>query len=73
MGIGEKARISFLTPNQLVDSASGVITQGQLRRWLLHREENGLNRAVVQRGRRLWLDEQKFWAWFAGEEGASGQ
>jgi hypothetical protein len=73
MPIGEKMRANFIRPNQLIQNSGGVITQGQLRRWLFHRKDNGLNRAIVQHGRRLWLNEQKFWEWFSGEEDADGQ
>lgn len=36
---------------------------GGLRWWLFHREQNGLNMAVVRVGRKLLLDEAKFFEW----------
>jgi hypothetical protein len=39
-------------------------------RWLLfHRETNGLNCAVVKLGRKLLLDENKFFEWVESQQG----
>jgi len=36
---------------------------------LIHRETNGLarSRAIIHRGRRLYLDEARFLSWFASQ------
>jgi hypothetical protein len=40
-------------------------TEGSLRWLLFHRQENGLDAAVIRRGRRLLIDVPKFFEWEA--------
>ena len=40
-----------------------AFTIGGLRWLLFHRETNGLNKAVVKIGRRVLIDEDKFFEW----------
>jgi hypothetical protein len=40
-------------------------TEGALRWLLFHRQENGLDAAVIRRGRRLLIDVPKFFEWEA--------
>ncbi len=43
--------------------AHPAFTPGSLRWLLFHRQTNGLERAVVHIGRRLLIDEDRFFAW----------
>ena len=40
-----------------------AFTEGGMRWLLFHREANGLKKAVVRVGRRLLIDEEKFFGW----------
>ena len=44
-------------------------TMGWLRQMLFHRETNGLADAVVQCGRKILIDEAKFFAWLEAQQG----
>ena len=56
----------LLTFQQLLEKGSGRFTKGQLRGWLMHRETNGLGKAVSKVGGRLYFDERLFVAWLFG-------
>jgi hypothetical protein len=56
----------LLTFEQLLKKGGGRFSAGQLRGWLMHRETNGLNRAVSKVGGRLYFDERLFVAWLFG-------
>jgi hypothetical protein len=53
-----------LTVRQIV-AKYPAYTIGSLRWALFHRKTNGLDRAVIQKGRRVLLDEVKFLEWIA--------
>ncbi len=59
-----------LTVHQIVKKYP-AFTVGALRWALFHRTTNGLDRAVIQRGRRLLIDEGKFLEWMAAGDGAA--
>ena len=40
-----------------------AFTQGGMRWLLFHRQQNGLERAVVKVGRRVLIDVEEFFAW----------
>jgi hypothetical protein len=42
------------------------IKYGGLRWWLFHAKENGLEMALVRVGRRVYIDEEKFFQWIDG-------
>ena len=44
-----------------------AFTEGGIRWWLFHRESNGLGQAVTRCGRRLYIDEGKFFDWLDGQ------
>ena len=46
-----------------------AFTPGSLRWLLFHRQENGLQRAVVRVGRRILIDEDKFFTWLDEQNG----
>jgi hypothetical protein len=46
-----------------------AFTEAKLRWLLFHREVNGLQRAVVKIGRRIFVDLDEFWAWVAKQNG----
>ncbi len=48
--------------------AHPAFTPGSLRWLLFHRQTNGLDRAVVHIGRRLLIDEDRFFAWVDAQE-----
>jgi hypothetical protein len=43
--------------------APPAFTLGGMRWFLFHRQTNGLERAVVKVGRRILIDEEKFFGW----------
>jgi hypothetical protein len=49
--------------------AHPAFTPGGLRWLLFHRETNGLKCAIVRVGRRLLIDEDKFFAWLETQQG----
>lgn len=53
---------TLLTAEQFVQRHS-AFTLGGLRWWLFHRRANGLDQAVVRVGRRIYIDENKFFEW----------
>ena len=53
---------SLLTVQQLTDKHR-AFTPGGMRWLLFHRETNGLKAAVVRVGRKLLLDEERFFEW----------
>lgn len=55
-----------ITVEQLVQRHP-ALTPGGIRWMLFHRDTNGLQKsgAIITRGRRLYLDEVRFLAWFA--------
>jgi hypothetical protein len=63
-----------LTVEQMV-KRHPALTPGGIRWMLFHREANGLerSRAIITRGRRIYLDETRFLEWFAtqGRRGSS--
>jgi hypothetical protein len=46
-----------------------AFTIGSLRWLLFHRETNGLNKAVVKIGRRVLIDEDRFFDWVNEQSG----
>lgn len=46
-----------------------AFTQGGLRWLLFHRQDNGLERAIVTVGRRLLIDVDAFFGWLAQQNG----
>jgi hypothetical protein len=61
--------IEPLTVEQMV-KRHPALTAGGIRWMLFHREANGLERskAIITRGRRIYLDEARFLEWFASQE-----
>ncbi len=53
---------TLLSVNQFLAKHSWA-TAAWLRAALFRRDTNGLNRAVVQAGRKILLDERKFFSW----------
>jgi hypothetical protein len=45
-----------------------AFTPGGMRWLLFQREQNGLARAIVHIGRRLLIDEEKFFAWLEEQQ-----
>lgn len=48
-------------------------THGGLRTMLFDRETNGLAEAVIQCGRKILIDEAKFFAWLESQQGQTGR
>lgn len=48
-----------------------AFSEGSLRYLLFNRERNGLDRAVIQIGRRVLIDEQEFVAWLRQQKGGA--
>ena len=57
-----QTRPNLLTVSQFIEKHQWA-TRGGLRQLLFERETNGLNVAVVRIGRKLLLDEDRFFAW----------
>ena len=51
------------TVKQIVENAYPVITDGKMRFWIFHAEENGLSKAIVRIGGRVYIDRNVFNAW----------
>jgi hypothetical protein len=60
--------IEPLTVEQMVQRHP-ALTPGGIRWMLFHRETNGLERskAIITRGRKIYLDEARFLEWFASQ------
>ncbi len=58
----EKKRPSFATVRYLLKKYPWL-TEGGLRHFLFHMDENGLHRAVKKMGRRILIDEDEFFNW----------
>ena len=55
------------TPRAFAQRYPEVVgSESRLRYLLRHREQNGLNRAVLERGRKLWIVKPRFLDWIAG-------
>lgn len=66
MPIVENASVTpaYLTSDQTADKYN--VSRGTMRWWLLQREMNGLNRAVIKIGRLVRINEQRFVEWLEG-------
>lgn len=57
---------SLLTVKLLVNKYPWL-TEGGIRHFLFHMNENGLYKAVRKMGRRILIDETAFFAWIEGQ------
>jgi hypothetical protein len=64
--IEEKKRPSLLTVRRLLEKYQWL-TEGGIRHFLFHMNENGLCRAVKKMGRRILIDEDAFFTWIEGQ------
>ncbi len=55
----------YETPESLVKLSDGKISLAQIRWSLRFRNDNGLNKAVVKMGKRLYIHRPTFMKWFA--------
>jgi len=51
------------TVNQIVENAYPIITKGKMRWWIFHAEKNGLSKAIVRIGGRVYIDRDVFNEW----------
>ena len=51
------------TVKQIVENAHPVITDGKMRFWIFHAETNGLAKAIIRIGGRVYLDRNVFNSW----------
>jgi len=54
---------------QQFTEAHPAFTHGGIRWLLFHRQQNGLERAVVQVGRKILIDVDQFFLWLAQQNG----
>lgn len=54
--------MDLMTVKQTVENYA-IFSEGALQWHLFHREQNGLNKAVVKIGRRIFLDRDRFEEW----------
>lgn len=60
--------MKYMSINQIVDCGLYPFTVGQIRHFLLQRKKNGLNEAVRQIGKRLYLRVDLFDAWINNQQ-----
>tara|TARA_Y100000296_G_scaffold13808_1_gene16111 strand:- start:2249 stop:2491 length:243 start_codon:yes stop_codon:yes gene_type:complete len=51
------------TVKQIVENAYPIITEGKMRWWIFHADTNGLAKAIVRIGGRVYLDRDVFNQW----------
>ena len=51
------------TVAQIARLAAPIITEGKLRWWIFHASQNGLAKAIVRIGGRVYLDVEQFNNW----------
>ncbi len=51
------------TVKQIAQKAYPIITEGKLRWWIFHAEKNGLGKAIVRIGGRVYIDRDAFNEW----------
>ena len=62
------SRPTLLTVRQFTESHP-AFTHGGLRWLLFHRQQNGLEQAVVKVGRKVLIDVDQFFLWLAQQNG----
>jgi len=60
--------MKYINLTQIIQSDKYPFTLGQMRGFLLHREENGLSQCVYHIGRRLYLREDLFDRWIESQK-----
>ncbi len=55
------------TVKQIVENAYPIITEGKMRWWIFHADKNGLSKAIVRVGGRVYIDKDAFNAWLEGQ------
>jgi hypothetical protein len=68
MSVLSPSRPTLLTVRQFTE-AHPAFTHGGLRWLLFHRQQNGLERAVVKVGRKVLIDVDQFFLWLAQQNG----
>jgi hypothetical protein len=68
MHVLSPSRPTLLTVQQFAQ-AHPAFTHGGLRWLLFHRQQNGLERAVVKVGRKVLIDVDQFFLWLAQQNG----
>lgn len=68
MNVLSPSRPTLLTVQQFT-KAHPAFTHGGLRWLLFHRQQNGLERAVVKVGRKVLIDVDQFFLWLAQQNG----
>lgn len=65
--------IKYLSAPQIEESPNYPFSMGQIRHFLLNRHKNGLKKAVVRIGKRLYLRQDLFNQWIEEQrEGKNG-
>jgi len=62
-------QVQYLTIIQIAESDCYPFTLGQIRQYLLHRRQNGLEKAVRKIGKRLYLRRDLFEQWIESNQG----
>lgn len=53
----------LLTPDQLIEKYPGSFTKSWIMSLIRERNKNGVNVAVFKVGKKLFIDEEKFFTW----------
>lgn len=65
--------IKYLSAQQIEESSRYPFSMGQIRHFLLNRHKNGLKKAVVRIGKRLYFRQDLFEQWIEEQrEGKNG-
>ncbi len=63
-----KNDFEYLTVQQIFDCPHYPFTRGQLRQFLIKREENGLKKAVRRIGKRIYFRKDLFEQWIENHQ-----
>lgn len=59
----------LLTPDQLVEKYPGSFSKSWVMRKVRDRETNGMNRVAFKVGKKIFIDEAKFFEWIESHGG----
>jgi len=68
-GIHMNETVKYLSAIQIAESKCYPFTLGQVRHYLLMRHRNGLDKAVLKIGKRLYLRRDLFDQWIESNQG----